>query len=500
MEKMVHVIPAKANADRAGKKPITKVAAYARVSTLNAEQEDSYENQKEHYETLINETEGWELAGIYADQASGMNTKKRDGFKQMLKDASRGKFQLLLVKSISRFGRNTVDTVSSIRQLKSYGIEVRFQKEQLSSTSPQVDFLLTVMASMAEQESLSISQNVRIGYQYKMKKGEHSLAYSKFLGYDRGEDGKLVINPEQAKTVRFIFDNFLSGMTLFDLTKALEREGHLTGTGNPHWTKMGVSRILKNEKMCGCALLGKTTVTDVLNKVREYNTGQAPQYFVENDHEPIVDMQTYLLAKGELIRRNHDCVKGPTLKHHRNDYSGKIVCPLCGKHYDRRVGKTGNTWTCFGRIKGGCTAPIIKEERLNALTLEALQRLWDLKPEVKLKEIPILKMDDTDSVLEKAAVDYMNNQFANRIADFCKGSRPTKYSPGIVWNLIEEITVDGSTLTYKFYNGTKVSVTGNIFTVGGFRGRRLTRSERSESHEQERPCIEISRFNGSHEG
>ena len=498
VNKMVTVIPAVKQ--RPDNKPkAIRVAAYARVSSLP--QEESYDSQVEHFTSLISSHPDWNLIHVYGDEGiSGLNTKKRDGFNLMISDGKCKKYDLLLVKSISRMGRNTVDLLKALRDLKAAGVSVFFEKENINTGETTGEMLITLLSAFAQSESESISQNVRIGYQYKMARGEHTLAYSKFLGYDRGEDGKLVINPEQAKTVRFIFDNFLSGMTLFDLTKALEKEGHLTGAGNTHWTKMGVSRILKNEKMCGCALLGKTTITDVLNKVREYNTGQAPQYFVENDHEPIVDVQTYLLAKGELIRRFHECVKGPSLKHHKNDYSGKIHCPICGNNYDRKVARGEHTWTCYGRISHVCNAPIINEGRLNGLTLEALQRLWDLKPEVRLKDIPTLKMDDTDSVLEKAAVDYMNSQFAKHVADFCKGSRPTKYSPGIVWNLIEEITVDGSTLTYKFYNGTKVSVAGNIFTVGGFHGRRLTRSERSKSHEQERPCIEISRFNGSHEG
>ena len=189
VEKVVTVIPATADAIAPEERPITKVAAYARVSTLNPEQEESYESQKKFYQDLINETEGWELTEIYADQASGLNTKKRTDFKRMLSDAKKGRFQLLLVKSISRFGRNQVDTISSIRELQSYGTEVRFQKESLSTNSPQINFLLAIMASMAEQESISISQNFsgRSGKAHGRDEAGHPSHGGDHL---RGHDGR----------------------------------------------------------------------------------------------------------------------------------------------------------------------------------------------------------------------------------------------------------------------------------------------------------------------
>lgn len=448
-EKMVTLIPAKKKtADR--KSNLVRVAAYARVSSLP--QEESYDSQVKHFTSLISGHPNWKLIHVYGDEGiSGLNTKKRDGFKLMIKDGKRRKYDLLLVKSISRMGRNTVDLLNALRELKAAGVSIFFEKENINTGETTGEMLITLLSAFAQSESESISANVRIGLQYKMARGEHSLAYSNFLGYDKGENGKLVINPEQAKTVRFIFDSFLSGMTLIDLTKALEEGGHLTGAGNLHWTKMGIRRILCNEKMCGCALLGKTTVVDVLNKVREENTGQAPKYFVENDHEPIVDMQTYLLAKGELIRRSHKCVEGPSLVPRINDYSGKIRCPLCGRNYNHKWAKSGYRWICNGRINSDCNAPIIKEERLNEATLEALQKLWDSKPVVDLLEVPILKMHEEDNVLEQAAIAYMKNLFAKRVSDFCAGERPTCYDPETTRNLIERISIEKDEITYHFY-------------------------------------------------
>ena len=179
-----------------------RVAAYARVSTLSSEQEESFESQVAYFTDLIERNADWELAQIYADRGkSGLNTEKRTEFNRMMRDGKKGKFQILLVKSISRFARNTLTTIQCIRELKSRGVEVRFQKEALTTESPQMEFLLTIMASMAQQESLSISANVQLGLTYKMQRGEWHAPFKRFLGYRKLSDGTIVIDEEQAAVV-----------------------------------------------------------------------------------------------------------------------------------------------------------------------------------------------------------------------------------------------------------------------------------------------------------
>ena len=499
MSTMMEIIPANAEKAKSAKsKPKEmRVAAYARVSTLSSEQEDSYENQKHYFETVINENPSWKFAGIYADQASGVNTKKRDQFNQMMADGKRRKFDVLLVKSISRFARNTLTTIDCIRTLKSAGVVVHFQKEQISTDQPQMEFMLTIMASMAQQESESISLNTTMGFRMKHKDGRWSMRYDNFLGYTKGADGSLVVVPEEAETVRRIYDEFLDGTTLNDIAHHLMDDGILTGGGNTRWTKSGISRLLRNEKYCGDVRIQKYVTEDFMSKKKVENTGQAPMYYKMDDHEAIVDRQRHLLAKGELIRRSNECVNGPKLNRHRNDYTSKIICGCCGNHYNRQRARDTFRWTCYGRVEGDCTAPIIKEELLNEATVQALQKLWDMKPEYTPEKVPKLKVNDPDEKLEAAAVIYAKNQFAKRVMDFCKGPRQTEYDPEITWRLIERIEPGDGEVKYHFHGGAEVTVNADIYTAGVSHGRSLGRSEK---HDQEGFRIEVSDCHGRHKG
>ena len=252
-------------------------------------------------------------------------------------------------------------------------------------------------------------------------------------------------------------------------------QGALTGGGNKRWTKTGISRILSNEKYAGDVRLQKYVLEDLLTKKRVENTGQAPMYYKMDDHEAIVERQLHLLAKGELIRRSNECVNGPKLHRHSNDYTSKIICPECGNHYNRLKARDKYVWTCYGRINGDCKAPIIKEELLNEVTLQALQKLWDDQPKCTMEKVPKLKVKDPDEKLEAAAIAYMINQFAMRIVDFCKGPRPTAYDPNTTWRLIKSIEPKGNEITYHFYGGHEVTINADIYTVGITHGRSLGR-------------------------
>ena len=270
MPKIVTIVPPTINLQTAmpiGSTAKRKVAAYARVSTDKDEQLSSYEAQCDYYTKFIKTRNDWEFAGIYSDEGvTGTSTTKREGFQAMIKDALDGKIQLILTKSVSRFARNTVDSLTTIRQLKEHGVEVYFEKENIWTFDSKGEMLLTILSSLSQEESRSISENVKWGQRKKSSDGKFSLGYSWFLGYDKGPDGTLVINPEQAKIVERIYSDFLSGKSVNGIADALTNDGVPTPGGKTIWSDTTVRSILQNEKYKGCALLQKTYTADYLTK------------------------------------------------------------------------------------------------------------------------------------------------------------------------------------------------------------------------------------------
>ena len=459
-----------------------RVAAYVRVSTLSVEQEDSFENQKKHYEEIVAGNPRWDLIKIYADQASGLNTKKRTQFNSMMRDARAHKFDVLFVKSISRFARNTVTTLTAIRELKSLGIEVRFEKENLSSKDPSINLMLSIMASMAESESISISENVNLGLKFKYSRGEWSTNFTNFLGYDKLPDGTVVINEEQAETVREIYADFLSGMSLEHICKKLTDEGRKTGTGIVKWTKGSLLRILSNIKYSGDVIQGVTTTVDVINKKRIRNKGEAPQYYIKDAIPPIVDKQTYLLAQGELARREKqfigsENVSGPLIYKGKYPFTRKIICPECGRFYNHRNARGKDYWECYERINGSCKSEIIAEEELQYAILEALQALHRSQPKIKPGKVPLLTSSDSEDTLIGAAAIFSDNAFAERTKVFLSGKKLSEYDPRHTAMLIERIDISDDTFSIKVYGTDPVKVER---TCPGRRntaiGRKLKRS------------------------
>ena len=465
-----------------------RAAAYVRVSTMSDEQEDSFENQKLHYEEIVSNDPHYELVNIYADQASGLNTKKRLQFNSMMRDAKNHKFDVLFVKSISRFARNTITTLTAIRELNSYGIETRFEKENISSKDPSINIMLSLMASMAESESMSISENVNLGLKYKYSRGEWSANFTHFLGYDKLPDGTVVVNEEQAATVKEIYNEFLSGMSLEHLVEKLEAEGRQTGKGNTTWTKTGLLRILSNIKYSGDVIQGITTTVDVINKKRVINNGEAPQYFIEGGIPAIVDKQTYLLAKGELARREKMTIEGkdvagPLIYTGKYPLSKKILCPHCGQYYNHRNARGVDVWECYGRIHDNCQAEILRQEELYAVIHTALQMLRDLHPTVKMNKIPVLLKDDPEDKHIEAAGLYLENAFARKTQEFLNGSRPedddpeyTKGCGDLIKELLEKIELVDNVFLVKFYGVAPVRVGRMSKARNVYTGKRLTRS------------------------
>lgn len=366
-----------------------RVAAYCRVSTEEEEQQGSFEIQKLYYIEKINSTPEWEVAGIYVDDGiSGVHTKKRDGFNQMIQDCKKRKIDLILTKSISRFARNTLDSIQYVRMLKQMGIAVVFEKENINTATMNSEMILTVLSAFAQAESESISQNVARGKRMGYKHGKFAFPYGRIIGYRKGADGKPEIIPEQAEIIRLIFNSYLQGDSLQSIKAKLETAGALTARGNTAWSAQSIQRILQNEKYCGDVLLQKTFTEDVLTGVHKKNTGQLPQYYIENYHEGIVSKQMFREVQTEIARRNSKSAANQR-KRRRGRYNSKyalserLFCGDCGSPYKRVTwnihGRKQIVWRCVNRIEYGTkfcgNSPSIPEEELHRAILKAIQGL-----------------------------------------------------------------------------------------------------------------------------
>ena len=326
-----------------------RVAAYCRVSTDSAEQETSYEAQRRHYQALIEKTPDWTPAGIFADEGiSGTQAKKRPEFLKMIEACEAGRVDLVVTKSLSRFSRNTVDCLSYIRKLKALGIPIFFEKENINTLDAKGEVLITIMACVAQQESESISQNVRIGIQYRMQQGKGRLNTSIFLGLrSAGKPGEYEIVPEEAEVVRRIFREYLDGYSPASIAARLEADGIRTGAGREHWHPSTVAKMLENEKYCGDLLLQKYYTEDALTHKVVKNRGRFPKYFVEGNHPPIVPREVFRQVQGELRRRSS--IRGGPRE--SVPLSGKLICGRCGRTLKRfAAGDHGEPdWRCRRR-------------------------------------------------------------------------------------------------------------------------------------------------------
>ena len=376
------------------------VAAYARVSTEKEEQEDSFERQVEHYKQMIGARPDWQYVDIYADPGiSGTRAEKRPNFLRMIDDCRAGKIQKVLVKSISRFARNTVDALNYIRELRELGISVYFESENIDTLTPGGEVLLTILAAMAEQESRTISSNIKWAWQRKFQNGDVVLNTGLMLGYrktgEKDEDGHEIyeIVEEEAEIVRRIFREFIAGYSITQIGKRLQRDGIKTKLGSERWYHSSLEGILTNEKYTGNAVLGKTFKRDVLSKQRQKNDGKkAPIYYVEDTHPAIIEKDLFELAKAEMARRknNKEQVVGGGRYTSKYPFSGMIECGICGGRLRRQVrtvgsGKKVPSWGCTTRIVNGrqaCDSHHVNEDVLEATYLAALKDLIDNASEV----------------------------------------------------------------------------------------------------------------------
>ena len=371
----------------------TRVAAYCRVSTASDEQLISLDTQKAHYEDYIKSNSEWEYAGVFFDEGiTGTKKECRDGLNSLIDSCEKGLVDLVITKSISRFSRNTTDCLKLVRKLIGLNVTVIFEKENINTMDSKGEVLLTIMASLAQQESESLSQNVKMGMQFRFQKGEVQVNHNRFMGYTKDEDGHLIIEPTEAEIVKRIYREYLQGASLKQIGDGLMKDGILTGAGKPKWRPESVKKILKNEKYIGDALLQKTYTVDVLTKKRVKNNGIVPQYYVENSHKPIIPRDLYMQVQEEMLRRSN-LHSGVNRK--KRVYSSKyalssiVYCSKCGDIYRRIAwnnrGKHSTVWRCVNRVEHGpdcCDAPTVQEEELQNAVVKAINTALGGKDEM----------------------------------------------------------------------------------------------------------------------
>ena len=359
-----------------------KVAGYARVSTGSDEQENSYEAQVDYFTEYIRSHEDWEFVKIYTDEGiTGTSTKHRDGFNQMISDALAGKIDLIVTKSVSRFARNTVDTLTTIRRLKENGVEVFFQKENIYTFDSKGELLLTIMSSLAQEESRSISENVTWGIRKSFSDGKVLMPYGSFLGYRKGEDGP-EIDPDEAEVVKMIYSRFMEGDSAYQIARELTEAGIRTPGGKVNWSKTTVQSILTNEKYTGDAILQKTFCTDFLTKKHKKNEGEVPQYHDQNSHPAIISKELFELVQLEIQARKQAGNKysGKGL------FSGRIVCGQCGGYFGSKVWHSTDAyrkvvWRCNCKYDPSrpksqrCTTPHVTGDEIKEGFIEAMRNV-----------------------------------------------------------------------------------------------------------------------------
>ena len=494
------------------------MAAYCRVSTDSEEQETSYEAQVTHYTEYIQKNPEWELAGIFADDGiSGTNTKKRDEFNRMIDECMAGNIDMIITKSISRFARNTLDCLQYIRQLKDKNIPVYFEKESINTLDAKGEVLLTIMASLAQQESQSMSENIKLGLQYRFQQGKVHINHNRFLGYTKDADGHLIIDPEQAEIVKRIYREYLEGYSMDKIAARLMADGILTGAGKEKWHTSTINKILRNEKYMGDALLQKTYTTDFLTKKRIKNNGIVPQYYVEDNHEAIIPKGLFMQVQAELVRRRvvHTSPSGKKRTFSCNHcFAQMVFCGDCGELY-RRVhwnnhGCKSIVWRCISRLEithaeVPCENRTVNELLLQEVTVKAINRILTergtflkqlqaniakavvsadtLSPNGIQARLEGLQKElikkannkqDYDAIAdeifrlreqkEKSEVDSHNREEAmNRIKelqDFIAKQKTdiTEFNEALVKKLIEKITVYADHFTVEFKSGLTIEI------------------------------------------
>ena len=349
---------------------LIRVAAYARVSSGKDAMLHSLSAQVSYYNNLIQNHPGWIFCGIYADEAVTGTKDSRDQFQKLLADCRAGKVDLVITKSISRFARNTVTLLQTVREIKNLGVDVYFEEQNIHSLSSDGELFLTILASYAQEESRSASENQKWRVRDKFRNG---IPWSgTILGYRYGADG-YVIEPTEAETVRLIFESYLQGMGLVSIAKLLNAQSRTSRYGRP-WGKSSIMRVLRNSTYTGNLLLQKTYSENHLTKRTRQNNGELPKYYIEDAHEAIIPLRQFNAVQEEIQRRAKKHYT-PNATKKQYPFTGKLVCAGCGKHYRRKVTATGPTWICptyNTQGKAACPSKRIPESTLVLMAEEVV--------------------------------------------------------------------------------------------------------------------------------
>lgn len=428
-----------------------RVAAYARVSTEQDAQQNSYEAQINYYTTYIQRQSKWEFVKVYADEGiSGTSYRNRGGFNEMVADAKEGKIDLILTKSISRFARNTVDSLVITRELKKFGVEVFFEKENISSMDAHAELVFTIMSSIAQEESRSISENVRWGIQRSMEAGRVPLPWKSFLGFEKGPDGLPQVFEEEAKIVRKIYRDYLNGASLKQISRRLIAMGAKPPHGGSQWSRETIRNILTNEKYKGDARLQKTYTVDFLSKEVRKNRGERKQWYIHDSHDAIITAEAFRQVARNLKQRGAFIGRYYT----NTPFTGKLVCGKCGasvglRHWDLTRENVLDKWMCRDCYRNNPTGDVLmlKNSQIKKTFLTALKRVadeYDWEPSEYVQEILPTIDCNKDSILCSL-----------------QSTDPTiqTFDCHAWYNLLDSATImpDG-TIIYKFWNGKKEAV------------------------------------------
>ena len=396
--KKVEMIPATRNFLEKDRKVIKNVGAYCRVSTDTEEQQGSYNSQVNYYTEKIKSTPGWRFVKVYGDEGiSGTNADNRPGFQEMMQDCENGKLDLIITKSISRFSRNVTVTLEVARKLRDKDIGIFFEKENLNTLHYTSESLLAIFSSLAQAESESMSENIKMGREFKYKNGECCYNMGKVFGFNQDSDGIVTINEEQAVVVKHMYEGYLNGMSIGGIIKDLQERKIPSPTGKEKWSPGTVERILSSEKYKGDFLTRKTFTVDPISKKKKKNTGQVSQYLITNHHPAIIEPEIFDMVQSEMARRG--CIKKNDKKKHYGKYSGKfpfnnlIICGDCGAKYRRTMwveknGDKKHVWRCVNRIQDGkkahCRHSVsINDIYLTKKTVEAINIIYKSRSRVK---------------------------------------------------------------------------------------------------------------------
>ena len=434
-----------------------RVAAYCRVSTELEEQQGSFKNQVDYYTSMIEGRDDWEMAGLFADDGvSGTGTKKRSGFMDMIAACEAGRVDLVITKSISRFARNTADSLNYCRKLKSLGIPIIFEKEGINTMEASGELMFTILSSLAQEESRNISENTAWGIRSKFQQGIPHINCESLLGYDKDADGNLIINEEQAAVVRRVYRDFLEGWAISEIARRLNEEDIPGVHGKANWYPCTIERMLQNEKHVGDLLMQKTYTSDFLTKTQSDNNGELEQYYIKDDHPAIIPREEWdavqlELARREAFRQDHGI---RTAGSSTDDplYS-RVFCAACGGKFIRKYWKGIREvfWKCENaeKKKGhACTEENVKESALQ----KAIVIAWNSIVENRDRYLPgWQRMATEGDALQR---------YRGRLMIAITEDGPLEAAvPELTRMMLEEIRVKSPTeLTVSFLDGTVKSV------------------------------------------